>query len=442
MGNVYVLIHQFGIHTMSAKVETKLPITTPAPSPVPAPARQLQIMTMGIPGLGKTTLGRVLEKLFVGGKYADQDIFGMNAKNYHKAVKEFSANQVVKMLFLAKGNHKFQVRKGTFDVLDTSKKQILVGLYFYHPLDVTPSAVSKETKETKAPGASRAPGATSGKNSNLLALAVERIGKRGHGHACLYPGDNLPDILSGFANELEPPTESEMEKFTDVIRVDATLDKLSMVKYVLNELKSSGLLDGYAVETGEGAILAAVEATSAEEKLLESQMATKAAKVAKAPAKTNDPSKPRPTLFWGLVPSKEDWASILATPQVQAALADARPLPIKAYEIAHATMLFVGGAKAPPPGTVGAKDEKEMFELEGKEFKLVINEVVWDNSAIALALDKNFPCQNPIAHVTVGVAPKIQPFYSNALLAKPPTETKRLAFEPPLVVMGRVKRFL
>ena len=407
-----------------SSTESKSPATmSAAPAPgAAAPCRQLQLMAMGIPSIGKSSNGEVLAKLFAGGKYIDQDDCKSNAKEYHKQVKLLSANPAVKMLYLGKCCHKSQVRDGTFAALSGStSRQILVGLYFYHPLD------DKEEKEGVV--------GVGGKNRHLLALALERINKRGYGHKNLYPDHNTAAILAGFAKELEPPTEKEMDKFVTVIRVDATLDKLATIKYILQELNSLGLLEGHSLlgsptfAVTDETIVAAIEAVSAKERTLEASLKT---------------------LFWGISASKPAVETILARPEIKAALTEAK---IKPFDQLHSTMLYVNGNPAL------ATEDKELFSWDRKEIKLTIREVVWDMSAVALVVDKNFPCQNEIAHITVGVSPKVKPMYSNTMLAQVTcaaqaassstaaipssvsATAKRQVLDPPLEVIGYVKRF-
>jgi energy-coupling factor transporter ATP-binding protein EcfA2 len=77
----------------------------------------------------------------------------------------------------------------------------------------------------------------------------------------------------------------------------------------------------------------------------------------------------------------------------------------------HVTTAFFGGAMDPVAFVQHAR-------VVGQHVGLVPVAVVYDARGCAIEMRKDFPCNNPVAHVTIACAPGVAPVYSNELLAK------------------------
>jgi len=165
---------------------------------------QMQIMTIGIPGVGKSTILKCLEHVIEGAKRVNQDECG-NAKSFHKKIKELA---LVKCLLLDKCFHTKVVRKAIYDII---KVQNLVYLIFYHPDDQDAEL-------------------------DVLRNFVEaRITDRGLGHLNLFPTSGLQKILNGFRDSFEPLDDVEIS-MGEVICVDVTKPLVNNVLEILEAL--------------------------------------------------------------------------------------------------------------------------------------------------------------------------------------------------------------
>eukprot|EP00301_Raphidiophrys_heterophryoidea_P025381 c8504_g1_i1.p1 GENE.c8504_g1_i1~~c8504_g1_i1.p1 ORF type:complete len:691 (+),score=162.47 c8504_g1_i1:106-2073(+) len=178
---------------------------------------QLHLFAMGPPGTGKSTVWRVLERMFEGWRRVNQDDFGGKAGPYHAEIKRLSSNSSVKAILLDKCNHNTHIRSNACEALASQGK--LVYVMFLHPDDASNEAPSK-----------------------TVSLAHKRIYGRGMAHLTLFPDVKLGGILSGFAESWEGLTGREKQSAAAVIRVDITLPLPGVVQTVLDGLRDQNLL--------------------------------------------------------------------------------------------------------------------------------------------------------------------------------------------------------
>lgn len=96
------------------------------------PSAQIQLIAVGLPACGKTTLLRRIAAEYRG-TYIDQDMFAGNAKRYHAAVESHSSDNNVKLLCLGKNHHTQEIRDGMLSSLNPGQR---IWISWYHPDDV------------------------------------------------------------------------------------------------------------------------------------------------------------------------------------------------------------------------------------------------------------------------------------------------------------------
>jgi energy-coupling factor transporter ATP-binding protein EcfA2 len=180
---------------------------------------QLQIMSIGMPGTGKSTLLKCLELLLPDAKRINQDECKGSAKTFNMKANIFSRSHDCKVLLLDKCFHNKRIRNNSCRCI---KLQNLTYLVFYHPKDLLNCDKSTEQKIQFM------------KYDNAMNLAKERIYQRGAGHLNLYPSHNLDEILGKFVKSTKPLSPSELQKSVAAVYIDMTLDKKTVIKYVLN----------------------------------------------------------------------------------------------------------------------------------------------------------------------------------------------------------------
>jgi hypothetical protein len=189
--------------------------------------RQLQIMSIGLPGTGKSTLLKVMERMLPFAQRLNQDECQKSAKIYHRNLGKLSKDKRIKTLLMDKCYHNRKVREGTFNAIDV---QSLVYLVYYHPADLQGSLEDTFNLD-KLP------------LTNAIKLATQRVASRGAGHLNLYPSLELAKILDGFKDSYETLTEQEMQFATSTIYVDMTMNITDTFNYVTNQLAILGFID-------------------------------------------------------------------------------------------------------------------------------------------------------------------------------------------------------
>lgn len=151
------------------------------------------------------------------------------------------------------------------------------------------------------------------------------------------------------------------------------------------------------------------------------------------------------TLFWGLQINDSDRDRLCNVRQAPLSADDAALNTLHAvlrshptFRVSanmHCTMLFVGRRDG--------LDESKYAAMQGSVLSLAATAVVHDDKAIALVLNKTFPCANEHAHITVALADKVESVYSNEMigraLSSSATRPHMIQFEKPIVLSGIVR---
>ena len=330
--------------------------------------QQKQLMFVGPPGSGKSTVGKTVEKVLkilfpqLATTYLNQDTLGGRAKNYHKAVTAASKEQSG-VLILDKCNHTSQVREGTYNALNM---QNLIYIRFVHP---------------DGPEA-------------LLAEVTKRIDSRSWGHLNLHPGPQLNGILNRFVDQMQELSEEELSQSSSaVVEVDITKSTSEQVQTILEALQISS--DKMPSESQINEVIAKVKKEELE--LLKKN------------------SKKLKTSYWSLELDETNKDLIFQYPTVQQFLKENPNLVPQ--ETLHMTILYCLDKK------VLTEDQKNLdaacFVQLGKEIEIQIKGLHYNNKAMALLVEpKDLGSDNDFPHITLATASGTNPKYSNKLLAK------------------------
>jgi len=179
--------------------------------------QQRQIMPIGFPGSGKSSVLKSLEILVPDSARLNQDECNKSAKIYHQKVTKLSNSATVKYLLLDKCYQNLQVRNGTYDNMNV---QQVIYIVFYHPDDVHFNDGNLMIDRF----------------DGIMNLIKERINKRGKAHLNLYPGPKLDGILDGFKNSYQFLTPQEIESAEQVIYVNVLMGLTDQLKQILNAI--------------------------------------------------------------------------------------------------------------------------------------------------------------------------------------------------------------
>lgn len=352
---------------------------------------QLQLMTIALPGSGKSTTLKVLEKLLPNAMRVNQDECQKSAKIYHKKVGTISKDKTYKTLLLDKSYHNKQVRSGTFGCIAV---QNMVYIVFYHPNDLEENDDKMENRIHLM------------QFEHALKLAKKRINIRGAGHLNLYPAPTLDGILDGFIKSYEPLTEFEELQSLGTIYIDMTMDRMQMVKTIMDGLNKLGIIDLPKLNDTE--IIKAIDCVQKEEIQL---------------ALTN--TENAKTLYWSAILESD----ISKIPLFEKLLSENKHMAARPEF--HCTMLYVNGNSK--------INEDEYRAWENKEIDVLATGISYDSRAMALVLEVEFPCTNPIPHMTLALAPDTPPYHSNTMLIGNHTNIK---FDEPVMLNTKIIRHL
>lgn len=351
---------------------------------------QIQIFPIGIPGLGKSTLLKTIEKLLPNAIRVNQDECHGSPKLYHKNIRKFSNDKSYKYLLLDKCNHNLAVRQAAYDGMNLQK---VVYIIFYHPKDIgNQNPLNNNTFNNLC-------------LDNAILTAKQRINMRGSGHLNLYPSQKLRNILAGFKDSYQSLTEEEIDSASAIIPIDITLNPTDMIIAFLSSLVRRNIINKYN-----------------EDKIPEiyGQVAKEESELAK---KNGSKFK---TLYWGVFVDEID--RILNLGLVNKELKKNKHLAPKIDEL-HCTMLFVKNGV----------DETPYKEYENKKVDLIITHVAYDKKIMALRVNPTFPCDNKHPHITLALAKGVRPVYSNQMLENPIEDIKLFK---PFVIKGTVIRII
>jgi hypothetical protein len=179
--------------------------------------QQRQIMPIGFPGSGKTSVLKSLEILIPNSIRLNQDECNKSAKLYHQKLTKLSNSGNVKYLLLDKCYQNNQVRNASYENMNI---QQIVYIVFYHPDDVhfNDGYIMIDRFD------------------GIMNLIKDRINKRGKAHLNLYPGPKLDGILDGFQKSYQFLTPQEIESAEQVIYVDVKMSLSDQVKQILDTI--------------------------------------------------------------------------------------------------------------------------------------------------------------------------------------------------------------
>lgn len=183
---------------------------------------KIHFMSIGFPGSGKSTLFKCLEILLLNSKRINQDECEGSAKMFNDYTNKYSKNQNYNIILLDKCYHNEKIRNNTLQSIDSYN---VIYIIFYHPADKYPTKIIED--DTQFPIGC----------DHYIKLCKERINLRGFGHLNLFPYHDLNKILQKFVESSNYLTNNEISKALECIYIDMTLDKKSIIEYVLNCLK-------------------------------------------------------------------------------------------------------------------------------------------------------------------------------------------------------------
>lgn len=180
---------------------------------------QLQIILMGIPGSGKSTIGRTLTTLF-NGIFINQDDFEGKAQKFHNKISDSSKSSNKETLIIDKSMHNMSVRKNALEALN--KKGRVIIIQFQHPEDDDGI-------------------------ENQIKLCIERIIKRGDKHKSLKCSKVDPSFVLNniFKKQYQPLSPTEINSVELVINVNMILSPFEILKHIINILEENQLCNSF-----------------------------------------------------------------------------------------------------------------------------------------------------------------------------------------------------
>lgn len=175
--------------------------------------KYVAVILVGVPGSGKTTLGKKLEEIFKG-IYLDQDMFNSKADRYHSSIDK-KILEGKSLLILGKSHHTFHTRDKVCKILPD--KYCKVFIEFFHP----------EGKE------------------EYKKLCLKRVQERKHHQSLKNDNPKLKKIIDKFVKSFQPVSKKEsLMGYTIRLDVTKTVDdwvekikKTKMLKDVSNSPK-------------------------------------------------------------------------------------------------------------------------------------------------------------------------------------------------------------
>lgn len=344
-----------------------------APVAVTGETEQIQIFGMGPPGTGKSTTLKVLEKIIPNAKRINQDETGGKRNEYLKLATSLSdPASKVSVLLLDKCNHDVRVRRDTYEALRKGRR---VFIQFIHPDDDPSTSLE-----------------------NTVKMAYWRINTRGQGHPTLYPCPKLESIIQGFQTSWQNLSTDEMDEAALVFQVDITRSLADIASTILSNLEDCGILT--LKSTIKDGLAAKIDGAIADVKAEERRMSLS----------TN---RDKRTLFWSAQITDRSSLDLEDHPELLGLLKEKSTFQLrKAY---HCTLLYLGGKD--PKSDEEVQTSRHYEAKEGETITLRGMRLHFDGKCIALELEKDFPCSNVHAHVTVALQPGVQPVYSNQLIS-------------------------
>ena len=178
------------------------------------------IMTIGIPGSGKSFIGKVLEHILnthsYNSKHLEQDMFSHNGKSnvkeYEKNILKFAEDLNITHLILTKSYHNTNVRNTTFNTLSKSQRFIHYTFIKINPYD-------------------------------SIDICIERIMNR-QNHKTLFGKSihELTDILNNyFIKPFEDLTIEEQNNL--IINIDINDNKFTYIKNCIQLLQNNNIIN-------------------------------------------------------------------------------------------------------------------------------------------------------------------------------------------------------
>lgn len=363
---------------------------------------KVNVVTIGIPGTGKSTILKILEILLPNAKRINQDECGGKPKRYHDGIKKLTEDNNVKITLLDKCHHNSKIRA---DTIKNTKGDVIY-IVFYHPDDFDP----EKSKKMKV--------------DNMINESLSRIGDRNLGHHTLIPSFKLGSILEGFKNSYEYLTKEEdngnvvyvniMENIKDnIMRLLGYLDTY----YKVRNIKSDIVID-------EAKINEAIKKVLDEEKEMDKKNQEK-------------------FRVMGWFADVLDYDKVMNNKQVIQVLndlVDNQKMKLDIKTELHATLLFHG--KKLVKNDINNDKIKSLVNCENDEFELEITHIAYDHKIAALRVifPDNYKelCQNKHPHLTLALTPKTSPVYSNDMLENPNQE---IELEPHIKVNTKINKY-
>ena len=191
--------------------------------------QQLQIMSIGFPGCGKSTIFTTLEKLLPNAKRINQDECQQSSKKFHKMISSASRDKGIKNLLLDKCFHNKRTREHVYQCINLQKVVFLI--------------FQSENVE------------------DMMEICKKRIYQRSAAHSNLYPSPKLESILEVFSNNYEPLEQEEEDMAFKIIHIDMTKPISENIQLILKGLEIENV--------GKENIMDAINKIQEEEKVLQ-----------------------------------------------------------------------------------------------------------------------------------------------------------------------------
>jgi tRNA splicing ligase len=342
--------------------------------------QRLLIIPVGAPGVGKSTVCRILAELLRGVVVENDNLCKVEGKFENAVVNSMTYNNIV---IADRNNHLAKQRKTLYEKCSQEFPHLEVWFINWH----IPKINRDDTEEIRL----------------ISSILRDRIILRGDNHPTLTPAmDNYKEIINQFLYQRSPNTDDNAmgSGASDALRAEliiaasieetikSIIQQLPVFERITQEIIERATDYQYPLQYTPTPILSLFP-----------------------PSLSLSPTLPPPkNMCIQITVTKDQISDLLDMAYTH------RPEFTKRPKDYHITLYY---------GPNGTTIHKYWENIQFKEWDIEIESLCFNNDIAALTL-RNFPfsCSNSIPHITIAMRPETQPFMSNDMLEETETITK------------------